>query len=474
MRNVIGWAVLAGALSLEAAVKLGSPFADGMVLQREKPVAVWGTADAGEEVTVSFAGQSAKAKAGADGKWLVRLAPLAASAESRVLRANNAEVKDVLVGEVWLCSGQSNMSMIMWNNPYIGMHGNRETNGYLDTMMVNEPEVRGCTVPAVWSVEPKELAKPLVWKRFAPGQQRHFSAIAFHYALALHQALKVPVGVIVSAWGGTNIETWISPDGYQSVPGLETFAAKPLLAKSDNPKMELHKQHRALYNAMIHPLLPYTLRGALWYQGESNRGQGLKYKDYLHALWNGWAKAFENPELPFYLVQIAPFDYWLKPTDPGVSACDIWEAEERFAKENKFAGMATIVDVGEHDNIHPGDKRTVALRLAALALNRNYGRTDIPCDNPSLKSYTIEGDTFKLVFDHVKSWVMHGNDPVNFEIAGADGKFVPATAKFLPGAIEVKAAEVAAPKQLRYLWNWQKTGRLKNDYGLPLAPFFIR
>ena len=168
------------ALSASAAVKFASPFGDGMVLQRGKPVAVWGMADAGEKVNVSFAGQSVSATAGADGRWLVRLAPMEACAEGRVLSANGVSVKDVLVGEVWLCSGQSNMSMRMWTPTKVCQHGNRDNNGYLDAMIVDEPLVRACTVPNVWSAEPKELAKPLIWKRFAPGCQQELSAIGFH------------------------------------------------------------------------------------------------------------------------------------------------------------------------------------------------------------------------------------------------------------------------------------------------------
>ena len=456
------------ACGLRADVKFAAPFNDGMVLQREKPVAVWGTAAAGERVTVAFAGQTVTTTAGADGRWLVRLAPMKASDEGRVLTANGASVKDVLVGEVWLCSGQSNMSMVMWSNPYVRQHGNRENNGYLDAMIVDEPSVRVCTVPNVWSAQPKELSAPLKWERLAPGRQKNFSALAFHYALILHRTLKVPVGVIVSAWGGTCIETWVSSDGYRSVPKLAAMADRPI-----NPKGS-HQQPRALWNAMIHPLVPFTFRGALWYQGESNRTQGLAYKDRLNALWNGWSKAFENPEMPFYLVQIAPFCYGLKPKEPRATSCDIWEAEETFAKENPYAGMATIVDVGERDNIHPGDKRTVAIRLAALALNRTYGRKDVPCDNPAVKSCSVKGDVVTIAFDHVQQWLMHGLDPAPFEVAGPDGAFKPATAKYLKGAVELRATGVAEPKQVRYLWNWNGNGRLKNDYGFPLPPFFLR
>jgi len=287
--------------------------------------------------------------------------------------------------------------------------------------------------------------------------------------------------VLVAASGATNIETWTSPDGFRSVPSLAAYAEKPLLSapppgtsKRDWNVLRAKNQPRALWNGMVYPLVPFTFRGALWYQGESNRTQGLAYKEYLVALWNGWSKAFENPELPFYLVQIAPYDYDMKPDNPKATDCGIWEAEAAFARENPHAGMASIVDVGEHDNIHPGDKRTVAIRLAALALNRTYGRKDVPCDGPEVVSAAVKGDVVTLKFNHVRKWLMHGTDPAPFELAGADGKFVPATVKYLDGAVELRARGAVDPKQVRYLWNWCGKGRLKNDYGFPLAPFHMR
>ena len=481
MKKTVFMAAAVAACVAGAEVKFACPFNDGMVLQREKPVAVWGTAEAGERVTVMFAGQSVQTTAGADGRWLARLAPMAASAEGRELSANGAVVKDVLVGEVWLCSGQSNMSMQMWSRTHVFQHGNRETNGYLDAAIVDEPNVRACTVPMIWSVQPRIPAQRLVWQRLQPGRQQALSAIAFHYSTILHHALKVPVGVIVAASGATNIETWTSPDGFRSVPSLAAYAEKTLLSapppgtsKRDWNVLRAKNQPRALWNGMVYPLVPFTFRGALWYQGESNREQGGAYKEYLVALWNGWSKAFENPEMPFYLVQIAPYDYNMKSDNPKATDCGIWEAEAAFARENPHAGMASIVDVGEHDNIHPGDKRTVAIRLAALALNRTYGRKDVPCDGPEVVSAAVKGDVVTLKFNHVRRWLMHGTDPAPFELAGADGKFVPATVKYLDGAVELRARGVAEPKQVRYLWNWCGKGRLKNDYGFPLAPFHMR
>lgn len=479
-----------------AAVKPAMIFNDNMVLQQGCEAPVWGVAEPGEKVKVSFAGQTLETAADAKGAWCVKLAPMKACAEGRTLTIGTTAFSNVAVGEVWVCSGQSNMSMAMWYKPYVGTHGNRDINGYLDSMIANEPEIRGVKVPCVWSVREKELDGRLAWRPFVPNTLLDFSAVAFHYAKILHEALKVPVGVIETAWGGTNIETWISPDGYRSVKGLEGYADKPLLAKDPNAEkptsdaqdakkptaaakgkrrgMELHKQPRALWNAMVYPLVPFAVKGAIWYQGESNRGQGLRYKDYLHALHNGWSKAFGNPDMPFYVVQIAPYDYGAKADQPLARAnCEIWQAEEQFAREIPNGGCAVIVDVGDHDNIHPGDKRTVAMRLAVHALNKTYGRKDIPCESPTVKSATAENGKVKVLFDNVTKWVMHGNDPAKFEIAGADGAFRMADVKFSDGCVELSAKGVSAPKFVRYMWNWCWTGRLKNDYGLPLGPFSV-
>ena len=485
MKHAIVFAGFAAGAALQLAAQLvpAALFNDNMVLQRDKPVAVWGKADAGDTVSVAFGDAVAKATAGADGAWRATLPAMPACSTGKQLAISTAKGErvayaNVVVGEVWLCSGQSNMSMAMWASPYVGKHGNRETNGYLDSMIVDEPDVRGVKIPCTWSDKPKDLPRQ-TWVPFAPGKQLGFSAIAFHYALILHRTLKVPVGVIQSAWGGTLIEPWISKDGFESEPSLKELAARPIntvppIPDNDSKKPRRdrrHQQARALYNAMIHPLVPYTLRGAIWYQGESNRGNGHAYADRLRALHYGWSKAFDCPDMPFYLVQIAPHGYGGDPS----GNCEIWEAEAEFARTQKNCGMAVIVDVGEIDNIHPGDKRTVAMRLAALALNRTYGRTDVPCDSPVLKDWKIEGDAFKLTFDHCSAWVMHGDDPARFEVAGADGKFVPAkTTLGKDGTAVVRADGVAAPKELRYLWSWHLLGHLKNEVGLPLAPFRIR
>lgn len=474
-----------------ATVQPASVFNHNMVLQQGCRVPVWGTAAAGEKVSVAYGGARKSCVAGSDGQWRLELEPMMASAAPQDLTIGSCFFTNVVVGEVWLCSGQSNMELSLWGSPQIGLHAGRETDGYFDAALVDLPEVRACTVPREWDIKERtDFQKKLSWKPFLPGTQRALSAIAFHYAVILHASLRVPVGVIVAAWGGSSIKPWISPDGFRSVPSLAKFADVKLV-KSLDGKLAANEadaknsmvlrparnnvnpsQCRILWNAMIRPLVPFAFRGAIWYQGETDCGMRLGYYDHLEALWNGWSEAFERPEMSFYLVQIAPYKGYCQWV--GQRHCEIWTAQEKFARDHAYAGMASTVDVGELDNLHPCHKRTVAMRLAALALNRDYGRKDIRCDGPALSSCRAQGNVVLLSFDHVSNWCRCGGEqPSEFEIAGTNGVFKAAIAEYGKGTIKVASEEVKTPKAVRYLWNWNLVGKLKNECGLPVPPFCV-
>ena len=470
-----------------ASVRPAAVFNHNMVLQQGRRLPVWGTASAGEKISVSFGDERKTCVAGADGKWRVDLEPMVASSVPRNLTIGSCVITNVVVGEVWLCSGQSNMSLRLWGDPQVGKHAGRETDGYFDAALVNLPEVRSCTVPCEWDVEERaDFLKKLSWKPFLPGTQKALSAIAFHYAVILHDSLNVPVGVIVAAWGGASIKPWISSDGFRSVPSLAKFADVKLVKSMDgkitsdeedarNPaaasaarKNAYPSQCRILWNAMVRPLVPFALRGAIWYQGEADRGKGFGYCEYLEALWNGWSKAFEHSALPFYLVQLAPYAYGKWPLEQY----EMRMAQEKFAKDHAYAGMVSTVDVGELDNLHPCRKRTVAMRLAAMALNRDYGRKEVPCDGPALVSCRAQGDVAVLSFDHVRSWCRCGDEQLGeFEVAGTNGVFKAATVEYGKNTLKVSAAEVRNPAAVRYLWSWGMIGKLKNECGLPVPPF---
>lgn len=456
--------MLAASFLLLANLTVSSVFTDHAVLQADKPVPVWGWADPGAEVKVTFAGQSLSATAGADGAWRVNLAPMPASAESRTMSVTfggeEKSFSDVLVGEVWLCAGQSNMRMELWPQARVEQHAGRETDGYFDGMTVDEPLVRAFHVAQEWSVEPrKTLVKSAHWKPFAPGSCMNLSALAFHYALALHRSLKVPVGVIVTAWGGTPAQSW--------TPNAEP--ERVLRTDSDNG-FRPWRQPRVLWNAMVAPLVPYSARGMVWYQGEENRVDGLAYADRLEALYGAWSGAFEVSPLPFYMAEIAPFGYHTN----VLYRTELREAQHAFVRTKPNAACVSTVDVGDPESIHPDNKRTVALRLAANALNKTYGMKQLACDGPELDSWKVVGDTVTLTFRNVKGWNMNGHGVLPFELAGESGPFSPASAKIVSNnAIEVSSTFVDRPVRLRYAWSWLQSSRLKNEHGYPLAPFRV-
>jgi sialate O-acetylesterase len=459
-------------LSVQAKVTMAPVFGDNMVLQRELPVAVWGKADPQEEVKVSFAGQSVTAKADDSGAWKLRLAAMPASKENRTLTAagrdSTATAKNVLVGEVWLCSGQSNMEQPLWG----GSPRFRDRKGAMIASLANYPLIRFSRMANYdFSVTPR-TDYPMQWQAIRPDNVAPLSATAFYYGVELFRALDIPVGLVTSHWGGTRIEPWTPPCGFESVPSLKGIldSLATLKPKTEGEK-NLHQQPTVLFNRMIYPFVPFTFRGAIWYQGCSNLGDGALYCDKMHALLNGWKKVFENPGLTFYFVQLAPFTYG----GDGKSLPVIWEAQQKFATEEKDAGMAVITDVGDLRDIHPSDKETVGRRLALLALNRDYGMKAVKADSPTLKESKVESGKFVLTFNHAESWYTVGNQPAkNFEVAGEDGVFAPATVEIKGAQLVVGSDKVAAPKHLRFMWDQSCEGNLYNEACLLPGAFRIQ
>ena len=472
-------------------VQLATPFADGMVLQRGAKTAVWGTAAAGEKVTVEFAGQSVSATAGADGRWLVRLAPMEASKEGRMLRANDATVSDVLVGEVWFCCGQSNTELpLVGDNPHFS-----DREGRLLAAMTRLPYVRFAYASNYrWSVTPRDRAAyPVAWKTFTPenlGTAPSFSAMGVSFAIALYNALDIPVGIVGSYWGGTNIDAWTPREGYADAPAsLKETAEYPVVtadkwndACKKGPIHGPQQQPCVLWNEMVAPWCPMTMKGFIWYQGCHNGSEPHLYCDKMHALYRGWSTKFENPDLKLYFVQLAPwkFSWW-----------NLNAAQAKFAAEEKNAGMVISADVGNSADIHPVDKGPLGRRLAALALNRDYGFEGLVADSPTVRAVRAEGDRLVLSFNHANGWYVYNFDwtlGVPFELAGEDGVWHPAVlVNANQGMTEPKewvtngrvngrdlvlrAEGVAAPKRVRYLFNAPWTGNVYADSGLPLGQF---
>lgn len=484
-----------------AQIEMGAPFSDGAVLQRDMKVQVWGKASAEKIVVVSFAGQKVSTRVGADGSWFVDLAPLVACAENRVMvieeRApgvvfdevlDKIEVKDVVVGEVWFASGQSNMECPIWGDNARF----RDMKGGLMTTMTELPLVRYVKIPRRWSVEP--VALKVKWRTLTSVNltEESFSSVAFYYARELYLALGIPIGVLDASWGGSNIDAWTPRCGYEdcdsSIQGTADYIVKvDWNAETDRkgPVWGARQQPTVLWNGMVDAFAPMAMRGLIWYQGCHNSGEPHLYAAKMHALYNGWSRAFKNPNLKIYFVELAPFDQnWL----------GICEAQERFAAEEMNAALAVTSDVGNFDDCHPNDKEIVAKRLVVHALKRDYGFA-IPEDcSPVVKALSVSDGRATLSFDHVKNWyvyAMNGSRAAAFELAGADGVWQPATianyrqmkdkygrmgdSDYIDGAeIILTSEKVAEPVMARYLGTPRTAGTLYNEASLPLGAFVIK
>ncbi|MBQ0033011.1 MAG: hypothetical protein KBT68_09460 [bacterium] len=501
MKKVMMVGAVACALPLFAKIEMGTPFSDGAVLQRGMEVPVWGVADPGKQVTVAFADAEVSAIAGADGKWMVKLPKMCASKESRMMTVtegesgwfgsttDTVEVKDVLVGEVWFASGQSNMECPIWG----GGTRYRDGKGGLMTTMTFLPYVRFAKNNQQWKELPTK-AKSQGWKKYEPSSFQGYmlSAVAFYYARELYLALDVPVGIVDASWGGTNIDAWTPRAGYEGCDkSIQATADYPVKAKWDaktdrrGPIGGAHQQPTVLFNGMVSSWTPMAMRGFIWYQGCHNSGESALYCAKLHALYAGWAKAFANPDLKLYLVQLAPFNQnWM----------GICTAQNKFVAEEKNAAIAVTADVGNFDDIHPNDKEVVAKRLAVHALKRDYGFAIAEDDSPVVRSAQFGADGVVAIdFAHVRNWYVYAPNrsrDAAFEVAGTNGVW--AAAKIVnyrkvkdkagksvdtdyidEPKIAVRADSVAAPVKVRYMGKPRTAGTLYNEASLPLGPFEV-
>ena len=451
-----------------AEVKLPSVIGNHMVLQQGEPVPIWGTAVPGEEVSVAFGSAKASTKAGADGKWRVNLPSMKANSKGvkMVVKGSNEIVlEDVLVGEVWLCSGQSNME---WTVA-------RSANAKEEIAAANYPLIRHIKVPHRPSAKPESDVNTGGWQVASPQTARNFTAVGYYFGRELLNELGVPIGLIGSNWGGTRIEPWISPEGFKAVPALkEEFADKLDQFPQKRGNGVNHQSALALYNGMISPLLPYAVKGALWYQGESNNGEGMRYHEKMKALIAGWRSVWNKPELPFYFVQLAPFNYGGdRKKLPG-----IWQAQLETLKVPN-TGMAVITDITTVGNIHPPNKQDVGKRLSLWALAKDYGKKDIVYSGPIFdKADHAEGkDNITVHFQKLGSKhhglkTADGKEPSHFEVAGKDGAWHAAQATIVFGDhLMVKSDKVAAPAYVRFAWDQAAIPNLVNGEGLPASPF---
>jgi sialate O-acetylesterase len=444
------WAAVAA-----AAVKLPALFNNNMVLQRGQPVPVWGWADKREEikVTLGAAVQERVTHAGDDGRWKVVLdkldvgKPLTLAVKGS--SGDTITLRNILVGEVWVCSGQSNMEM------GIGACNHAKE----EIAAAQYPEMRLFHVARTKTTEPATDVQGQ-WAICAPENickpgWAGFSAAAYYFGRQLHKELGVPVGLIQTSWGGTPAEFWTSRKALAATPSLKSLAS--------------HGDSSTLYNGMIAPLTPYAIRGAIWYQGESNVSRAYQYRTLFPAMIADWRAAWGQGDFPFGFVQIAPFRY--AGQNPA-NCAELWEAQLLTLKSTPHAGMAVTMDIGDVKDIHPKNKKDVGRRLALWALAKVYGR-EIVYSGPIYRSMAVEGDKIRLQFDHIGGGLIAsgGKPPAEFTIAGADQKFVPAVAAIDGDTIVVHSDQVAQPVAVRYAWRDDAAANLANKEGLPAMPF---
>ena len=453
-----------------------------MVLQAGQPVPVWGWGEPGETITVRFAGQEKRATAVAvDGRWEVRFDTLAPSAQPRELTITGAETltfQDVLVGEVWLCSGQSNME-----KPLGEQRGQKPTLNFEEELRAaNYPQIRLLKVARARTSKPARDVQA-TWTVCSPStlDQIKFSAAGYYFGRRLNQELKIPVGMIDASFGGSAIEPWITPAGYAAVPSLAEFAQASLTPGASVTIYQgvtaMKMEPCTMFYGMIAPVVPFAVRGVLWYQGESNiyAGDGANYADKMIALINGWRSAWDR-ELPFYYVQVAPLLYHVTRADKVVSPeaePQFWEAQGAALRLPRTGMIVTTDLVDDLADIHPRNKKDVGERLARWALARDYGRTEIEVSGPTFRRMEIKGDKAVLHFDHVGGGLIAKDQrPLTwFVVAGVDGIFFPAAAAIEGDTVVVSTPRVSSPRAVRFGWDEATRPNFFNQAGLPAMPF---
>lgn len=478
--------------TVSAELKLSPVFGDSMVLQREQPIHVWGWTTPDTEVSVELAGKSASGKSGSDGRFDVTLDALPAGGphELTIAADETRTFSDVLVGEVWLCSGQSNMAWTVSNSD----------DADLELLTASHPNIRLISVPQVASQTPLNNFKGQ-WEACSPEVVSQFSAVGYFFGRQLHQTLDVPIGLIDNAWGGSAAEAWVAREDLEQAGQFSELLQKwdQLTANYDHdaavaawkkkvaaweenkqgrkprpPRNPLTGNHRPanLFNGVLHPVLGYTIRGAIWYQGESNAGRAYQYRNLFPLMIQTWRTRWGQGDFPFYWVQLA--DFRREAANPGDSTwAELREAQTMTMSKLPNTGEAVIIDLGEADDIHPRDKQGVAKRLARWALANQYG-IDIRFRSPTYSSVSFADGKARVTFDHVGGRLdtFDVREPIGFTIAGDDHTFVPASARIVDEkTIEVWSDKVANPVAVRYAWADNPVHNVQSLEGLPMTPF---
>ncbi|OAQ40702.1 hypothetical protein A5893_07105 [Pedobacter psychrophilus] len=454
---ILAFVMIFCASRLMAQTKLASLFDDHMVLQRNAQIAIFGFDKPNAKVTITTTwGAKAMATTNADGKWKTTLVTNKEGGpyQIKVTGSSTVNINDVLLGEVWLCSGQSNMEM-----PVKGFRGQPIEYSNQLILKSKNNQIRLFDVANKISKTPLDSCKGK-WLNASPETTPNFSAVAYIFGKILHENLNVPIGLVTSEWGGTVAQAWTDnqtlKDGFSEIK-----------LPVDTTKNVNQNTPTVLFNGMINPLIPFTFKGVIWYQGEGNRNNALQYSKLFPALINSWRAKFIQENMPFYFVQIAPYSY----NNIGNSAF-LREAQLKTMQIVKNTGMVSLLDIGANNFIHPPKKIEVSERLALWALAKDYGFKGITYRGPVYKSMQVVKNKAIITFDYAEMGLSSfSQELTDFEIAGVDKKFYPAKAVLPNGVLELTADEVPNPVAVRYGWKNYVKGSLFNTAGLPASSF---
>ena len=454
-------------MPVKSQVKLSSLFTDNMVLQQHSEAAVWGWDNPGKPIyiTSSWNKKVYTARTDASGKWIIKVSTPDAGGPYEISINDGIPVtlSNVLIGEVWLCSGQSNMEM-----PMKGFKGTPVLNSNDMILRSTNKNIRLYIVPRGSSTEPQKNSKASQWKEANPESVGNFSAAGYYFGKLLNELLNVPIGLINDSYGGSSVEAWMDPSSLSPFPEIN------IPSLHDSMKFP-NRTPTTLFNAMLSPIIGYTIKGTIWYQGESNYDRPDQYESLFPAMVKRWRALWGIGDFPFYYAQIAPYNYGLLPPPANTTKLNsayIRDAQRKAIDRIPNSGMAVLLDAGEEENIHPANKKPAGERLALLALAKTYGVKGFGFESPSYDSIRVKDGVAEVKFKNAPNWLTSYGKTLNlFEIAGNDKIFYPAKATINRSSVMVSSPQVKAPVAVRYAFRDFVTGELFSTEGLPVSSF---
>lgn len=457
-----------GSFYMQSQIKLPALFTDNMMLQQNMEAPIWGWGNKNEmlQISTSWDAKTYEVKVDRIGKWNVSVKTPVAGGPYTISVSNGKEtkvIKNILIGEVWLCSGQSNMEM-----PLKGFFGQPVKGGNNEVVRSTNNNIRFITVPRSTVLKPESDFEGS-WQVASPRTTGSFSATAWYFGSLLQEVLQVPVGLIEVSYGGSNVEAWMNAEM------LKDFSNVNIATKKEDFKEAPNREPTTLFNGMLSPVIGYGIKGAIWYQGESNRDRPFQYKDLFEKMVSSWRTLWNQGEFPFYFAQIAPFDYKRYHSDNYLekyNSAYLREAQLKASKEIPNSGMAVLMDIGEKDNIHPVDKEKGGSRLAYLALAKTYKIDGFEFESPEFNAMEVKGSTVTVSFKNIPNGVTSfGKEVLGFEIAGEDKVFYPAKASLRSKSVLLASPKVENPVAVRYLFKDFTEAEVFSVGGLPMSSF---